>query len=292
MNNYMILKVLNNNVILATDLETNQEMILVGKGIGFGKKDGKAISLSPSEVEKTFIGFNEATKKAYIQLIHQLDGNVMGVSEEIIALAESQLGPLNEHIHVALTDHIGFAIDRIKEGLDLNNPFVHEIKILYPEEYQIGLQAAKIIKERLNVSISLSEVGFITLHIHSARQNKKVTDTMKDTRFLKEIIDMIQDELSIQLDNTELMYSRLVNHLKVSLFRLKEQKYITNPLLHNIKDQFKESYQIASKIGNHIQKSKGLEVTEAELGYLALHIERINETKKLINKRVTEIDQA
>lgn len=289
---YIISKVLNNNVILSIDCRTRQELILIGKGIGFGKREGKKIRLQNKDIEKSFIAYDEKTKKEYFQLISQLDGNVMGVSEEIIAIAEKHLGQLNSHIHIALTDHIGFAIDRLKMGLDMNNPFLYEIRALYPEEFQAGLLAAEIIKDRLNVAISESEVGFIALHFHSARQNKRVTETMKDTRFLKEIIDLIQGELSVSIDNRDLMYTRLINHLRVTLNRVEEKKYIENPLLSNIKEQFKESYRIAQKIGEYIKEKKHINVTEEELGYLALHIERIKETSKIISKRVTESYQA
>lgn len=289
---YIISKVLNNNVILAIDCRTRQELILVGKGIGFGKREGKKIKLQNKDIEKSFIAYDEKTKKEYFQLISQLDGNVMGISEEIIAIAEKHLGQLNSHIHIALTDHIGFAIDRLKMGLEMNNPFLYEIRALYPEEFQAGLLAAEIIKDRLNVAISESEVGFIALHFHSARQNKRVTETMKDTRFLKEIIDLIQGELSVSIDNRDLMYTRLINHLRVTLNRVEEKKYIENPLLSNIKEQFKESYRIAQKIGEYIKEKKHINVTEEELGYLALHIERIKETSKIISKRVTESYQA
>jgi len=43
---YQIIKVLNNNVILAFEKENHQEMILVSKGIGFGKKENNVIQLT------------------------------------------------------------------------------------------------------------------------------------------------------------------------------------------------------------------------------------------------------
>ena len=121
---YIVSKVLNNNVILVTDKNSNQELVLVGKGIGFGKKDGRNVTLSEKDIEKSFIAYDEKTKTEYFQLISQMDSNVMGVSEEIIALAEENLGRLNSHIHIALTDHIGFALDRIKMGMEMSNPFI------------------------------------------------------------------------------------------------------------------------------------------------------------------------
>lgn len=289
---YIVSKVLNNNVILVTDKKSNQELILVGKGIGFGKREGKVVSLFEGDIEKSFIAYDEKSKHEYFQLISQMDSNVMGVSEEIIAMAEKNLGQLNSHIHIALTDHIGFALDRIKMGMDMSNPFIYEIRALYPEEFRVGLMAADIIKDRLNVEISESEVGFITLHFHSARQNKKVNETLKDTKLLKGIIDIIQTELSVIIDNRDLIYTRLINHLRVTIQRLDEKKYIENPLLDSIKEQFRFSFSVARKIGEYIERERNINVTEDELGYLALHIERINETSKMVKRRVTELNQA
>lgn len=78
----------------------------------------------------------------------------------------------------------------------------------------------------------------------------------------------------------------------MSLQRLNEKKYIENPLLDSIKEQFKCSFGIARKIGEYIKHERNIDVTDDELGYLALHIERINETKRLIKRRVTESNQA
>ena len=39
---YRIIKVLNNNAILALDQEKKREIILLGNGIGFGKQNGRS----------------------------------------------------------------------------------------------------------------------------------------------------------------------------------------------------------------------------------------------------------
>ncbi|HLR34740.1 MAG TPA: PRD domain-containing protein [Tissierellales bacterium] len=285
---FTVSKALNNNVILVVDKKTNEELVLVGKGIGFGKKENKEIVLEEEEIEKSFVAFDESTKKDYYRLMNQLNSKVIGVSEEIIAMAESKFGTLNSHIHIALTDHIGFTMDRLKMGLEISNPFLYEIKVLYPEEYKIGEKAAGMIKERLGISISESEIGFIALHIHSARENREVSETVKDFRFLKELISIIEKESGIIIDNNSLDYNRLINHLRLTLNRLEEKKYIKNPLLEAIKVQFDDSYTIATKIGKHIEENKDIDVKDDELGYMALHIERIKETSNFISRRVTE----
>jgi transcriptional antiterminator len=146
-------------------------MIVIGKGVGFGKKVKGIYEFKPGVIEKSYISKDDEIKSNFFKLMDQLDSDVIGVTEEIIALGEKRLGRLNAHIHIALTDHISFAIDRLKEGLIIENPFLFEIKTMYPEEYEVAQEAADLIKERLNMEISPSEKGFIAMHLNSARQN-------------------------------------------------------------------------------------------------------------------------
>lgn len=60
---YQIIKVLNNNVILAFEKENHQEMILVSKGIGFGKKENNVIQLTDEKIEKKFMTFDDIEKQ-------------------------------------------------------------------------------------------------------------------------------------------------------------------------------------------------------------------------------------
>jgi len=272
---YKICKVLNNNVILAYDIKTNKELVLVGKGVGFGHKKNEEVLIDAEDIEKFFINYDEKSKNEYLQLINELDSKVMGISEEIIVLAENKLKKLNPHIHIALTDHISFALERLKNGFEINNPFTEEIKILYPDEYEVGIKASEMLYNRLKIKIPVSEIGFIAMHLHAARQNKKVSETVKYTSFLKNIVKMIEDEINIKLYVNDLSYKRLITHLRFSLDRMEKGKMIQNPLLKKIKFEFKETYKLAEKIGRKINKKLDLSVSEDELGYLTIHLHRL-----------------
>lgn len=272
---YRIIKILNNNVILAFDLSNKQECILVGKGLGFGKKINSIINSNTSNIEKSFITYDKEIKNEYLKLIKQLNIEVLGVGEEIIALAEERLGTLNPHIHISLTDHIGFSIERLKEGLEINNPFINEIKILYKEEYQIGTEGSKIIKEHIGIDIPEAEIGFIALHIHSARQNKKVKETVKNTRLINDLVGFIENELSVKLDPTDLCYIRLINHIRFVIERIKNNRTIQNPIIDGIKKEFKKSFSLAEELALMMKKSMDIDIPEDEISYLAIHIQRL-----------------
>ncbi len=272
---YKVIKVFNNNVILAEDIAANQELIIIGKGIGYAKKQGAVVKMTSSDIEKTFAAYDSDIKKEFHTLINQLDADVMGASEEIIAAAEEKFGRLNPHIHIALTDHIGFAIDRLKTNMDINNPFLNEIKLLYAEEYRIGIKGAEMIEEKLNVMLPDSEIGFIALHIHAARQNRSVSDTVRSTSLISELVKLIEDELHIKLERTELSYLRLINHLRFAIERIQKGKTEKKLFLDKIRNELKESYRLAEKVGKWIEKSLDVEIDENEISYITIHIQRL-----------------
>lgn len=273
--NFRVLKLLNNNIILAFDLDNKEEVILLGKGIGFGKKENKKAYISRDSIEKAFVTYDDKMTNDYFKIVNSTDSKVIEISEKIIDSAEKKLGDLNSHIHILLTDHIGFAIERINSGLEITNPFIDEINILYPEEFKIASEGIRIIKENLDIDLGKGEIGFIAMHLHSARKNINVKETVKSTRILNEIVSIIEDGLNIKIIKTDYEYRRLINHLQGALNRIKNKKTIKNPLLSNIKEQLKDSFEIIEKIKQKIEDEYEIKVLEEELGYMAIHIERL-----------------
>ena len=60
-------------------------------------------------------------------------------------------------------DHIHFAVRRLRDGMEFDNPFVTEIRQFYPKEWEIALYAKERIRERFGVEIPDAEVGYICL---------------------------------------------------------------------------------------------------------------------------------
>ncbi|RCW49256.1 MULTISPECIES: PRD domain-containing protein [unclassified Halanaerobium] len=272
---FRIEKIYNNNVILAINSEDNREVVVVGKGIGFNTKVGSNVEIPAREIEKYFLAYKSGDREKYHQLINQLDDSVIGVSEEIIDLAVDKFGSLNPHIHIALTDHIGFSVERIANNMEVANPFIEEIKALYTEEYQVAEEGKKIIESKLNVKIPESEIGFIAMHIHAARLNKDVSKTVKQTSLIKELVECVKAELKIDFSKEDLSYMRLINHLRFSLQRLENKKTIKNPLIDKIKEEFVQSFQLALNLSEIIEKRTGKSLPIDEVGYLALHLQRL-----------------
>jgi transcriptional antiterminator len=272
-NQYVIEKTLSNNVVLAE--KDNKLYVLIGKGIGFGKKKGDTVS-NEQNIEQVYVHIEESQREDYNRILKDVDREIVAVCEEVIGFAVKTLGEeLNSHIHIGLTDHINFAIARLKDGIKIENPFLFEIKVMYPKEYSIAEVAINLIENRLNIRLPESEIGFIALHIHSARVNQSVGESLKYTSIVKEAVDFIQQEIGVTISEKSFDYTRLISHLKYSLYRIDNEKSLKNVLLLSIKRQLKKEYKIAKKVCDFISQKLGKEVPEDEVGYIAVHLNRL-----------------
>jgi beta-glucoside operon transcriptional antiterminator len=281
MNMLTIIKPLNNNIILAKSVDTNEELILFGTGLGFRKKKGDLID--PSLAQKVF------HPKESIQtsrLLENISAEVLTVTEKIVSLGEEHLkSKLNHSILISLADHIQFALER-DEDLIKDNPLQWEIPYLYYSEHQIGKMTLEIIKEDLGITLPEMEASFIALHFVNAQtDSNSMEDTLQITTLIKNIIQIIQRLFEIELDKTTITYSRFITHLRYFIARQKMQKQTDSQMdeqfMEIIQDRYMKSYACALIIKEMIIKEFQWQLTKDEITYLVIHFERlIKENKK------------
>ncbi|RAL24281.1 PRD domain-containing protein [Thermoflavimicrobium daqui] len=276
-NQYEIVRVLNHNVVWVREMSGN-EVVLLGKGIGFRQKSGNKIPYHDQRIEKKFRLEDETHVKKYHSLIDHIDQEVIGISEEIIGLISKEFqGEINEHIHVALPEHIQFAMDRLRNGMEITNPFLYLIKALYSKEFSLAKKAAEMISHSFQIEIPESEIGFLALHIHSAISNYPVSKTVQLTSVVYEVIDKIIREMGITIDKSSMGYIRLLMHLRFLIERLRQKRSLSHPFIESIKTNLPEEFQLAREIVTLISNRLNVSVTEAEIGYLAMHLYRLKD---------------
>lgn len=273
---YEIIRVMNNNVILVTEVAKQKEWVLMGKGIGFGKKKGQIDLIDQEKIEKAFVTGDKDLKQSYLQMLEAVNGKVVGLCTEILYKAEQQLGDLSDMSFIVIVDHISFAIEKLTKNISIENPFAFEIKQLYPEEYSIGEFARRRILEELDIDISEDEVGFIALHLNAAKQHKGVSDTLRNTRIIKGIISVVENELELDLKEFPRLHNRLLLHLRGFLQRIEEGEMLEkHPLYQETVAKCHDAHYVAVKIVNYISREKHLKLRETETFYLTLHLDRL-----------------
>ncbi|WP_243291678.1 transcription antiterminator [Bacillus sp. FJAT-47783] len=275
MESFTIKKVLNNNVLIA-EHESFQEVVLIGKGIGFGKKRGEAIS--NETVEKMFVLKNEKEQEQYKMLLPFIEEEMIAVVSDVIDFISNKVGlPLNEHIHIALTDHITFAIKRLQQGMGINNPFLVETKTLYPNEFEIAKEVIDIINEKLQVNLPEGEVGFIALHIHSALTNKSLSEVNRYSQLISQLMNIIEDSMDVKIDKESVNYMRLVRHLQHAIERVRKGEMVEEPekITLLLKNEYPLCYNTAWKMIKVMQQVLKKPVYDAEAVYLTMHLYRL-----------------
>lgn len=162
-------KIINNNIVSAIEAD-GKEVVIMGRGLGFGMKPGKEIP--EGKIEKVFRLDSQNSTDKFKELLANLPLEHIQASTEIINYAKSVLNRrLNQSIYITLTDHINFAIERFKERMVFTNPLLNEIKTFYKEEYLVGEYAVALIERRIGIKLPVDEAGFIALHIVNAEYN-------------------------------------------------------------------------------------------------------------------------
>lgn len=278
MKSYLVKKTFNNNAVLVS-LGQN-EYILIGKGIGFNKKKGSII-LESNLIENVFIQVDETNKTQYEYLLETTDEQIVRVVEDIVSMAEAELGEsLHVNIHFGLIDHINFALSRIREGIEIVNPFLLETRMLYKKEYAIAEKAVDLLKNQMNIEIPESEIGFITFHIHGGRMGGKKADSLSYVKAISQVVPYIEDKLGRTLEENSFDSVRLVSHLRGLIERCVKNETIENLLLDKMKTDFPFEYKISENIALLLKKNIGIVVPENEIGYIALHLYKLNHSKK------------
>lgn len=273
-------KVLNNNVIVS--IKDKQEVIVMGRGIAFHKRAGDDIN--EEQIEKIFTLEDEDMTKKFKTLISDIPIEYMELTEKIINYAKIQLGKkLNDSIYISLTDHIHFAIERYKNNLPIKNGLLWETKQLYKEEFEIGIEALNMICDQFNVILPEDEAAFIALHIVNAQLNEDMTNIVDMTKVIQDILTIVKYHFKMEFDENSLNYYRFITHLKFFAHRLVKGTHYNNEneddLLNVIKNKYPDAYKCSEKIKKFVENQYKYELTEEEMLYLTIHIERV--VKKL-----------
>lgn len=274
MKRYIIQKVLNNNIVQCQIASQDEECMLLGKGIGFQKTRGDMVD--PSLIEKAYFTKDQKNITRYLELVEMCDSSVVDVVEEVIQMMERHFGNVyDEYLHIALLDHLNFSIYRYKNHIDIKNIFLEEFSIMYEKEYSFAKEMLRYINECLDVHLPDSEIGFITLHIHSALHDENVSKSALYMQIIATCIEHIENALDVHLDACSIERMRLITHLKFALERADKKVEINNPILDTLKITYPKTYALALSLGDMMKDIYGVTLHEGEIGYLALHIQNI-----------------
>ena len=276
MDNIIIEKVINNNIISAYE-KSGAEVIVMGRGIGFKKKQGEVVPAD--QISKIFRIKSRTLAEQFKELLANMPLERVRISDEIISHAKDHLKlKLNQSIYVTLTDHINFAIERVSQGIEPQNALLWEIKRFYPQEFQLGIYALELIQDRLDILLPEDEAGFIALHFVNAEYGTDIRDAVKFPNQMQAIVDIVERDLGILLDESSLHYERFMTHIKFLIQRIYRKELLSSEdreLSLLMQRKYPREYQCSVKVAEYIMQATGSRLSEEEIMYLSVHIRRV-----------------
>ncbi len=278
-----IIKILNNNVVVAEDGEA-REIVVMGRGLAFQKKVGDKVD--ETKIEKTFVMESHELSEKLSELLSEISAKHLRVADDIVQYAKEKLSAeLSANIYLTLTDHINFALSRYKQGINLKNALLWEIKRFYQPEYQVGLKALGIIQEEFGYLLDEDEAGFIALHIVNARQDgQQMTTTVTMTQIVQDILNIVTYHYGMVLDETSLNYTRFVTHLQYFAQRMLMDEVVDSGddfLFEQVQIKYPEAFKCTQKIDAYLKNTHHASLTRDEQVYLTIHIYRVTERNLL-----------
>lgn len=184
--------------------------------------------------------------------------------------------------HFKLTDigfrnlviHIMIALLRLKEQ-EYQIISDYDISVKDTAEYSIAIKLCDKLQKEFNVNFPELEIYYIALHL----SGKKAVQYNMNSLFIdqkhEELLDMIINEINnrYKMDfSTDIdLQTSLSLHLQPMMNRLRYGMVIQNPLLDKIKEENTLAFEISILTANVIKNKYHYDISENEIGYIALH---------------------
>ena len=272
-----VLKVFNNNVVLAAD-EGDVELVLFGRGLGFKAAPGSAVD--PHRVERRFSPSGSASADRIAAMVDEIPADDIELAQRLVELARTRLGRrISDHVLLPLADHLSFALRRAAQGVaEIEYPLRWEVQYLYPAEVGVARDMLDLVATDRGVRLPDVETVPLALHLVNAQFDADMSATAQMTEDLHRILDIIREEYGVRIDETSMEVARFVTHLRYLFLREQQGRKLTETpaeLHAALRSARPREYTSAGRIGTLLADRYGWTVSTDEILYLALHVSRL-----------------
>ena len=267
----LISKILNNNVVISE--EDQEEVILMGRGLAFGRKVGQEI---PDElIEKKYV-LSENRR----QLLMELPAEVMEMSDKIISFAREKLQKkLKDTAFLAMADHIHGVLLRLEDDIYLKNFLMWDIRRFFPIEFEVGQYAKQLLSAYIGKELPEEEAAFIALTLVNAELENGDGTARDLTMMMEEIMTIVKYSLEISLDEEDIYLERFMTHLKFFCERVLtnsgNRDLEDNEMFDLLKCKYPLAYETTRKIAEFLKQTRNYQTSEDEQLYLTIHLSRM-----------------
>ncbi len=263
------------------------------------KKPGSGISVNGIEANyrkaiKSFITesidanfllsiYEEESTKPDILVEFQNSGFMQILGEDTIrrvidctnSLNNTHLEDLTESSYTSLIMHTSIAVKRILSNETIEESSHHLDIQPSDADYRLAEKIAIELEEEFEISISKDEISYIYLHIRASKYEKihsNLNINHENTKIIADDMIYAFDETKAYLlkQDEDFLYS-LLAHLSPTIVRLTNGMKIHNPMLNEVRAQYKDVYAKCENAALVLEKYIGRTIPDAEIGFLTVH---------------------
>lgn len=270
-----------------------------------GPKAGRQLAISSIVceylTEKQLLGILRNGGQSGLPIRSQF---IDGVDADVMEHAEIALEQCEEKLQLRFSDsgfmglfvHLSLALQRLRTGeaITLDPEKLQKLAIL--PEYTVAESIAKYLSEALQLQIPSDEIGFIPMHLSSARIWPGAPKEFDSARAVNvrqtvlAIIDVVSHHLHVDFREDSVLIDDLCNHIQPTIGRLRAGIPVENPQLDYLRTEYPHIYE-ASEHGAQVlcQLLDLQKIPPSEIGFLAMHFGASIERRRTQMHRITAI---
>ena len=265
---------INNNAAICED-GAGHQLVALGRGIGFGDMPHE---IALEDIKRTFYGID----RKYLAFIDEVDPDVLEFAAQLADIVTQQLSyELSPNLPITLADHIQFALKRAREHLVVPMPLAEDVEQAHPVEYRLAQMAVKGMQKTFDVRIDRHEAAGVALSIVNAAvapSQRRALAAKREDRLLEHGSEAVEREMGAAVDRDSFAFARFTTHIRYLIDRVQKGEPIESEnsgLYEVLAEQYPRSAACAQAIAAEIEAAYGEALTEEELVYLIMHINRI-----------------
>jgi len=271
-----VLKVFNNNVVLADD--NGREVVLTGRGLGYQVRRGDLVDAG--KVQQTFVPDADHDVDELSAFLTELPPELLALAVEILHQAQKELGTsFTQAMVIPLADHLNFAITRVRHQIVVEYPLRSEVAHLYPNELRVAKQAVALAAERTGVPLPPDEAVPIALHFVNAMFTAgDLSRTVRMTELFQQVFAILDSAYDRHFDTESINAARFLTHLRYFFVRVDSDRQLSkNPhtFTTTIQESFPDAFLCAERIKALLELRLEKPITADEVVYLTLHVARL-----------------
>lgn len=228
------------------------------------------------------------------RLFSFIDPQILTFVEQILSDTEKKLNiKYTDSGYMALIVHLSLAIRRLRSGEKIEMDPAELKNLQELPEYPVAEQIAEQIGSQLNLGIPPEEIGFITMHLSSARiwpqtrRKRTQLQSINARQIVMAIVDKVEQELTLPFHTCTRMIEELASHMDSMLNRLSMNIHLDNAQGDNIRQNYPDIYHAVENACRLLKDLPYIEdISSSEITFITMHFAAAAETLRVEQKKV------